>query len=578
LQPETGRVEVWRTDHGLTDNRVFATAPAPAGQRWVATWQGLNLLDPETGSVERIVSGLSNNRVIEVFMSSTGTLWAGTMGGGLNRQDPGAEGYEHLGPGNGRLSDGIVASVAQDASGGIWVGTANGLNVLGSPDGTKVLTTRDGLPNNTVYSVVEGADGRMWMATNKGLAALAPASGDIRTFDITDGLQNNEFNQGAVFRTPDGTLLFGGISGVTRFHPESVMRPVDRGVELASLQTDAWSVPPTALPGMASVRVTPEDGALRVGFASADLRNPDRLAFRYRLRSQGDGWTVLPPGDRTVTFPGLSGGTHVLEFGLAGADGPDRPIRQLTLEVIPPFWATGWFRTLAALGILGLTWLAGGAVYRRRLRMVEARERAQTEIHRRLMQSREAERLRLSQELHDGAMQDLYGVRYRLEDETSAMVQDVIAKLREICGELRPSVLTPFGLERAIRAFMDTVADRHPGLAIELDLDADGQSIPEEARLALYRVVQEAVHNVIKHAEASRVRVAFRWNGTDAEVTIEDDGRGFTVPDAWLDLGRAGHYGLLGLSERVRALEGHLHVASKPGAGAQVRVRARITA
>lgn len=557
--PGTGVWEVWTMQRGLTDNRVFATAGPGDGGRWVATWQGLDRLDMATSTLTPI-PGLSNNRAIDVFEASTGTLWVGTLGGGLNRKDRGATGFEHV-----ALSDNIVASIAEASDGTIWAGTASGLNRL-DPMGSRVYTTANGLPNNTVYGVVEGDDGRMWMSTNRGLAALAPDTGDITTFDITDGLQNNEFNQGAVFRTAEGALLFGGISGVTRFHPSRIMRPVDQRVELTSVSTDRWTVPVTALPETDRVRVTPEDGTVRVGFTSTDLRNPDRTTFRWRLRGETDQWTQLGAGERVIPLNRLPGGTWHLEIEAHG------DIRTLVVDVVPPFWATTWFRVLMALAFLGITFVAGGAVYRKRLQRAEANERARTEIHERLMQSRESERLRLAQELHDGAMQDLYGVRYRLTDDTGPMVQDVITKLREICGELRPSVLAPFGLERAIRAFMDTIAERHPSLAIRLDLDVDGQAIPEEPRLALYRIVQESVHNVIKHADATTLDVTFRLDGRRVALTIRDNGRGFTPPTSWLELGREGHYGLLGLSERVRALGGRLDVQSEPGSGTHIHV------
>lgn len=575
----------WNVASGLSDNRAFVTTAGDHDDDiWIGTWSGLNRLRPSDGHIEvtrASEDGLSNNRIIEVMVSSTGALWVGTLGGGLNRRDAGATGFERFtedsGTPSNNISNNIVASIAEGSDGTIWVGTADGLNRIHPQEGlTRMYGTDDGLPNSTVYAVHEGVDGRLWMSTNRGLASMDTSTGSFRTFDITDGLQNNEFNQGAVFETEDGTLLFGGISGVTRFHPDAISRPVEMATVLTGVSTDQAILPVTSLGSLDAIDIHPEDGNLGISFASTDLRNPRHVRFRWRMAGGAATWSELPADQRSIMLSALSAGRHTLEIESSISGGPwSGSVRRLDIHVIPPFWRTLWFRAFVFLVVLGILITTGESVHRRRVRVMQQREREQEEIHRRLMQSREAERLRLAQELHDGAMQDLYGVRYSLTNGnsgTSADIQQVITKLRQICGELRPSVLAPFGLERAIRAYMDDVAERIPGLRVGLHLDADGQRIPEEARLALFRMVQESVSNVIKHAGADNVDVTLRLEGTGVTLCIEDDGRGFDVPGSWLDLGRKNHYGLLGLSERVRALGGALDVASRPGKGTRIFV------
>lgn len=571
----------WNVANGLSDNRAFVTTVGEHDDDiWIGTWSGLNRLRPSDGQVEitrASEDGLSNNRIIDVMVSSTGTLWVGTLGGGLNRRDAGASGFERFTEDAGTLSNNIVASIAESSDGTMWVGTADGLNRIHPEEGLKrVFGTDDGLPNSTVYAVLEGVDGRLWMSTNRGLASMDMSTGAFRTFDITDGLQNNEFNQGAVFQTVDGTLLFGGISGVTRFHPDAISRPVEMATVLTGVSTGRDVLPVTSLGNLDAMEIHPEDGSLAISFASNDLRNPRHVRFRWRLAGRASSWSELPADRRSILLTELGAGRYTLEVEASIPGGSwSGSVRRLDIHVIPPFWNTLWFRAFVFLVVLGVLVAAGEGVHRRRVRVMQQREREQEEIHRRLMQSRETERLRLAQELHDGAMQDLYGVRYNLTNGnagTSADIQQVITKLRQICGELRPSVLAPFGLERAIRAYMDDVAERIPELKVGLDLDADGQRIPEEARLALFRMVQESVSNVIKHARAKRVDVTLSLEGRGVTLCIEDDGRGFEVPGSWLDLGRLNHYGLLGLSERVRALGGTLEVASKPGQGTRVFV------
>ena len=209
-----------------------------------------------------------------------------------------------------------------------------------------------------------------------------------------------------------------------------------------------------------------------------------------------------------------------------------------------------------------------------------------TELRHRLERNRDRDRLHLAQELHDGPMQDLYGVTYRLEalkpalpDEASLVhlaaaqttFEQVIGTLRSICGNLRPPTLAPFGLEKAIRSDVDRFQQEHPELKVELELMTDGQALPEGVRLALFRIYQEALNNLVRHAEAGGVWIRFTVNTAEVVLEVQDDGRGFKVPDGWIELARKGHFGLAGAAERAEAIGGSFKVTSTPGGWTALR-------
>jgi signal transduction histidine kinase len=217
-----------------------------------------------------------------------------------------------------------------------------------------------------------------------------------------------------------------------------------------------------------------------------------------------------------------------------------------------------------------------------------------TEVQRRLIESIEADRLYLAQELHDGPIQDLYGVSYQLSEMGSIdignfeiaseiqeqarssvqMVKQVIELLRSICGDLRPPALAPFGLERAIHAHIEQISEKHPDLAIQLDLMPDGRLIPERVRLALFRIYQHSVSNVIRHSQAKHLNIKFAFDTEQAYLRIEDDGCGFEMPARWVELAREGHLGLVGTAERVRSIDGSLEIISAHGKGTVIQVTA----
>jgi PAS domain S-box-containing protein len=208
------------------------------------------------------------------------------------------------------------------------------------------------------------------------------------------------------------------------------------------------------------------------------------------------------------------------------------------------------------------------------------------ELKDRLQNSMELERLHLAQELHDNPMQVLYSASYRLEElrsktdpETSEVlrevkdtIQGVLQDLRATAKELRPPTLSSFGLENAIRSHAYDVQEKYPNLEIILSLAHDQQNLPDNVRLALFRVLQQALANVVRHAEATEVRIHFSFDAEETHLEISDNGKGFNVPANWIEFVREEHYGLAGAAERVSALGGVFKVESQPGSSTTVRV------
>ena len=208
------------------------------------------------------------------------------------------------------------------------------------------------------------------------------------------------------------------------------------------------------------------------------------------------------------------------------------------------------------------------------------------ELQHRLKQGRELERLRIAQDLHDGPLQEIIGVSYQvqtlknivkedLDRETLQSIQDALQQLarsvRNICGELRPPTLVPFGLERTILSHVKGLQAAHPELKIELSLAHDGQKLSEHIRIVLFRIYQEALNNILRHAQASTVWVRFSLSKGQAILEIQDDGVGFELPNRWIKLARQGHLGLVGAMERAQDVGGSLVVTTAPGQGTLIR-------
>lgn len=203
-----------------------------------------------------------------------------------------------------------------------------------------------------------------------------------------------------------------------------------------------------------------------------------------------------------------------------------------------------------------------------------------------LVEQREQERLQIARNLHDGPIQSLIGVIFSLqsveaitEDESLLRIlssirgdaQRLVAEMRGVCNELRPPMLDTFGLSKAIRSHAEELRKRNPGLQLSLELEEVTQ-INDEVRLALYRIFQEILNNIIRHASATEVSIRLAVEAQHIVLRVQDNGVGFELPGDWLSLARQGHLGLVGIKERVDAIGAALEIISSPDSGTMVQV------
>jgi len=212
---------------------------------------------------------------------------------------------------------------------------------------------------------------------------------------------------------------------------------------------------------------------------------------------------------------------------------------------------------------------------------------ARIEAQHYLLEQREQERLKIARDLHDGPVQGLIGTTFSLksaiemtnEADLKALLQSAletihnqIGELRDYAGELRPPTITKFGLGTAIRSHAEEFRERHPNLQVRLQSDLSNTILSESVSVALFRIYQEALNNIVRHAQAKQVTVRLARKLDTIALEVQDDGVGFDPPQLWVQLARKGHLGLVGLQERAEAVGGSVHIHSAPGVGTLVRV------
>jgi signal transduction histidine kinase len=216
-------------------------------------------------------------------------------------------------------------------------------------------------------------------------------------------------------------------------------------------------------------------------------------------------------------------------------------------------------------------------------RALDRTNSALRDAQKRLLSEREQERKHLAREIHDQIIQDLLGINYELEDisinkkfspllenyltSIRGGIRELVVNLRRICGDLRPPTIDSLGLQAAIQSYAQEWSQRS-GIEITLKLEKKPQRLLEATELSIFRIIQESLNNVWKHANASRVGISLQHTSPRMlRISIVDDGKGMQENLDLEELASAGHFGLLGISERVALLGGRLHLENIPAGG-----------
>ena len=586
---------------GLTDGSVYHLSDG--GRSFVR--YGQDLTD---------APGLGDTNISTMFEDRDGHLWFGTRSGGLNRLDPSSgviERFPSVPDDPHSLSHHHVSSIVRGKDGVLSVGTVGGgINRLVSsvfPGTFEHLSVADGLVNPNVTAMLEDDDGSLWIATRQGLSRLEPGSGRIRNYLLGDGIRSLEFNQGAAFAGRD-TLQFGTMNGlvsIRRGTPFALASSAPVRIIGIGLGGRPWEGPMTP---WSTDRIEIDYGEhLNLEFAVLDYSAHSR--YQYRLGTDHANWTDLGE-HRSLTFAELPPGSHALEARGRNAHGlwSDSPAR-LEIVVEAPIWMAAWFRG-SIVAVLVVAVVLG---YKRRtstlkrrnaelMALQRAREAAleeaklnQEALHQsydrvralanRLEEAKEEERAWIARELHDQMGQALSAAKLdlktlgRLPDgpqreerlrDALDLIDDMIRHVRSLTLDLRPPLLEELGLVMTLRSYADGQATR-TGVAVDVEANDEASDLSPAIAIVAFRIVQEAVNNVIRHASATRVVISVRRGAGSLAVTVLDDGHGFDVEATLARAGLGGHLGLLGMQERIEALGGRLEVRSGIGSGTEIR-------
>lgn len=560
--------------------------------------------------------GLAQNSVYAVLESRDGSVWAGTVSGGVSRFRDGRFTTYTAASG---LAANTVSSILEARDGAIWFATSNGMSSL-SNNQWKAYSTRDGLPSANVNCLFEDSAGVLWSGTSSGLAFLVSGkvqvpslpdvlrepifgiaedkegrfwittsrhvlqvprdkllagnagTGDIREYGPADGLPSSEgVNRSrSVISDSEGRIWIsvkGGLSVVDPSHMASSWPPAIAHVE--GVMADGMTITP-----IESIHVPAAHKRITLTYTALSLAVPERIRFRYFLEGFDRQWSESSAA-REAVYTNLGPRTYHFHLLASNSYGEWNGAETVVgFEVEPAFWETWWFRSTLAVLLASIVFV----FYRLHLHRLTQQLNLRFE-------ERLAERTRIAQELHDTLLQGFLSASMQLhvaEDQLPAdspakpLMNRVLTLMARVIDEGRNAV-------RGLRSGHDDSYDlgqtfSHVAQELVIPQEVDFRVVMEGLPRALhpvirdevYRIGRESLVNAFRHSRASKIEVEVDYSVSNLRILVRDNGCG--IDPQVLRAGRDGHWGLPGMRERAEKVGAKLRVWSRAAAGTEVEL------
>ena len=568
----------------IPPNEVVYSISGRADVVWVGRQRGgLTRLRFRNGAIASQsyteANGLAQNSVYAVYESRDGSVWAGTLNGGVSKFKDGH--FTTYTTTNG-LASNTVSSILETRDGAMWFATPSGLSSFSNGQ-WRTYTTVEGLPSPEVNCLFEDSSGTLWSGTSAGLAFFASnrfqvphespdvlreqivgmaedksgrfwiatsdhvlrvprdklLSGvvkavDVREYDQADGLESTEGvkRSRSVVSDSAGRIWFSLRSGLSVVNPSQI---TDNSVP-ALPHIEAITADNNTANLAASVRIPPSPRRITFEYTGLSLAVPGRIRFRYFLEGFDSSWSQ-PVAAREAVYTNLGPGSYRFRLVASNSEGLwNGPETAIALNVAPAYYQTYWFRLSCIAAFLGML----AAAYQLRLRQVAQQFNMRLE-------ERVGERTRIARDLHDTLLQSFHGLLLRFQAATNLLPElpeeakrtlesaidqaaQAITEGRDAVQGLRSStVVRPTILPSAISTLGEELAsgETNPNAAeFQVEVEGTPQNLHPILRDEVYRIAGEALRNAFKHAQAQQIEVEIRYDERQLRLRVRDDGKG----------------------------------------------------
>ena len=310
---------------------------------------GYTVYDVRQYKASGVYSALGSNIIYSIVRSvDQDELWLGTRGGGVVKFDSGKERFESI-PNYSDLSKEInmdVLSMVRGTDGSLWVGTSYGLNRLMTEEGQIRYTSfpgEDDLEDSAVHGIVEDMAGNLWISTGNGITCIDGHSGRSVQYTSLNGLQNNEFSDGAYFRDNDKDIFFGGVAGFSYFNPDEMsLRDYSPQIRLAGLRINNAELNVYDRIKQNVLCLDYDEAHVSLSFCVGDFINNENCIFEYRISSISDEW-ISNGSNSSISLTRLPPGRYRLDVRYTNGDRVwCKSMFSLNIRMRHPWWFSGW--------------------------------------------------------------------------------------------------------------------------------------------------------------------------------------------------------------------------------------------
>jgi signal transduction histidine kinase/ligand-binding sensor domain-containing protein len=587
--------------NGVPGGNVHAIIQDTAGNLWIAN-QGLGLFRlsarNEVQQIPWVELGHKDYASVLVADPTRGGLWIGFFLGGIAYFDDGQIRRSYAAADG--LGGGSVNGFQFDQDGTLWVATEGGLSRL-KDDRIATLTSKNGLPCDSVRWVMEDNDRSFWLYMTCGLVRVDRDELDTWAAAVDQGRNTKQTIQASVFDSSDGVriLRFGtlyspkvaktadgriwflptdGVSVVDPHHLPFNKLPPPVHVEQITADRKTYDASFDATGSRnGKLRLPPQVRDVEIEYTALSFVAPEKNRFRYMLEGFDRDWhdvgnrrqafyTNLPP--RQYRFR-VAACNNSGVWNEAGAF--------LDFSVAPAYYQTVWFRAVCVAIFLAFLW----GLYQLRLAQL-----------RRQMEVRVDERMRIATELHDTLLQGFHGLLLRLQaarnklpgrpeeamralDGTIMRAEQAVAEGRDAIQDLRSEAVTQKDLVELLAAEGQELEASHraegDSPVFSIIVEGERPTLSPDLCRDVYRMARELLRNAFRHARAHRIETEVRYDDGLVRVRIRDDGTGID-PKVLQEGGRIGHFGLPGVRARAERIGAQLDFWSEVGAGTEVQL------
>jgi ligand-binding sensor domain-containing protein/DNA-binding CsgD family transcriptional regulator len=508
---------------------------------------GVDLYDSETRTFENYgpPSKYTNKKIdfpniMTIMETSEGDLWFGTEGKGIFILDKQAEKTLQL-PGDNTQNitiSGVIKALYEDKWQQVWIGTeGKGLFKYDIRNQSfSNFNVNDGLPSNIIQSITEDINGNLWLGTSDGLAVFNTNTLSIRTYLDSDGLSGNDFNMNALLKLDNGNILAGSSDGLDLIIPENLQSNlILPRIVLTSLKILNREIHPgeeingriileESISNTEEITLTHKEKTISVEFSALHYTLPDKCQYSYKLQGFDDDWVVVNSNNRHANYTNLSAGSYNLLIKASNNDGKwGNNIRQLRINVLPPFYNTLWFKSIVGAFVLLLIVSA----YRYRLNAIRNKFlEKQYEQDKRILalenEKLESELQKLTfhvlnrnRELIDQKNR-LLGLSMKAKESVRMGLQDIITKFDEELNDDKDWKYIEPQLDKVYNNFVTRLKELHPDLSLS------------EVKIAAYvrmnlstKEISEFMHKTTRAIENDRYRLRKKI-GIDKNDSLKD--------------------------------------------------------